>query len=1078
MIAPPIPQNDTLRVQSLKRLGLLDSETEERFDRLCRLASAHFKVPISTITLLDEGRQWFKAAIGLTCSETGREVSFCGYTILTDQPLIIADARQDIRFYDNPLVLGDPHLRFYAGIPLKTEDGYRVGTFCIMDSQPRILTEDELGRFRDLAAIVEDEMNAVGNRQSLKVLRHSEEGFAGAFHYAAIGIALVSPEGRWLKVNSSLCHLLGYSEPELMRLTFQDITHPDDLASSIARTRDLIAGKISTFQVEKRYLHRRGHPVWVALSVSLLRDQAGKPLYFIAQVQDITARKQAEANLAERTAQLDRIFALSPDMILIADFDGILQNVNPAVESILGLSRGELLGTRALDLLVPEDQPRGTEALGHVLSTGELLGFECRLQTKDGRQVCTEVNAVASAEEKRIYAIVRDLTERKLAQTEAEQVRVEQERILSAVEDGVLWIGPDRIIRFENPAARRMLGHEQGEIIGLDAHHAIHHSHPDGSDYSLEDCPVSRAMLDGQVHHVSDEVFWRKDGSSFAVDYTCTPVFNKGEPDGVVVTFVDITRRKASELEIQNARVAAENANRAKTDFLANMSHEIRTPLNGIIGMTDLIRGTNLTAEQRDFLETIHASGENLLMIVNDVLDFSKIEFGKLELDFHAFNLVDIIDEVVAILSHRVAAKKLDFLFTIAPEMPVDYVGDAMRIRQVLINLVNNAVKFTEKGSISIEVVPGSALSDDQPQKRRLLFSVRDTGIGIPPDRIHRLFQVFSQVDASTTRRYGGSGLGLAICKKLVEIMGGTVGVVSTPGEGSTFTFEIPLDLAHPSATNEPTASLFAGRRVLIVDDLEVNRRMLTSLISRWGLDGKVCSSPGQALEILQGEEYFDAALIDFQMPGIDGVMLARQIRLLPGRATLPLILVSSQTGHTSIEDLKRVGSSAVLAKPVRHNLLRSTLSEIWKPTDAIDLPAAPSQPPPQPAPPPLKILVAEDNVVNQRVAQKILQRLGYESDLADNGLKAVAAARAQRYDFIFMDVHMPEMDGLEATRQIRAASDVTGHPRIIALTADVLKGEREICLSAGMDDYITKPIRVEVLRKIFQPAAPVPTTA
>ena len=952
MIAPPLPENDAARLQSLRRIGLLDSAKEERFDRLCRIACSQFGVPIATITFVDENRQWFKSEIGLNCSETGREVSFCGHTILEDRPLIIPDARKDIRFYDNPSVQGPPYLRFYAGVPLKTEDGHLVGTFCIMNSQPRILAQAEIERLEDLAAIAEDEMNAVANRQSLDVLRRSEEGFAGAFYYAAIGIAMVSPEGRWLKVNPSLCAMLGYSEPEMVQMGPHDITHPDDMEATLDFRRDMLAGTISRFQMEKRYLHKKGHVIWVSLSISLLRNLAGEPLYFIAQTQDITARKQAES--------------------------------------------------------------------------------------------------------------------------EVERIRFEQERILTAIEDGVQWIGPDGLIRFQNPAACRMLGYEQNEIIGCHGHSVMHHSRGDCLPFPVEECPIYKTLRDGQPRQVADEVFWRKDGSSFAVDYTCTPVFDKGKPDGVVVTFVDITLRKASELEIQNARVAAETANRAKTDFLANMSHEIRTPLNGIIGMTDLIRGTTLTAEQRDFLETIHASGENLLMIVNDVLDLSKIEFGKLELDFHAFNLFDVVDEVVALLSHRVAAKKLDFFFTVAPEMPVDYIGDSLRIRQVLINLVTNAVKFTKKGSISIEVVPGAPLSADQPQKRSLLFSVRDTGIGIPADRIDRLFQVFSQVDTSTTRRYGGSGLGLAICKKLIEIMGGTVGVTSTPGEGSNFTFEIPLDLAHVVAVNEPTASLFAGRRVLIVDDIEVNRRMLSCLISRWALDWMVCSSPVRAMEILQGEEHFDAALLDFQMPDTDGIMLAREIRQLPGRATLPLILISSQTGETSIADLKKVGFSAVLAKPVRHNLLRSTLSEIWQPADVIDLPSAPSAE----TLPQLKILVAEDNVVNQRVAQKILQRLGYESDLAANGLKALEAARAKRYDFIFMDVHMPEMDGLEATRRIRADSEATGHPKIIALTADVLKGEREVCLSAGMDDYITKPIRVDILRNIFQPSALISSAA
>ena len=478
--------------------------------------------------------------------------------------------------------------------------------------------------------------------------------------------------------------------------------------------------------MEKRYLHKKGHVVWVALSVSLLRDAAEEPLYFIAQVQDITrARRDRE--------QLDRIFALAPDMILIAGFDQRFKQFNPAVEKVLGYSRKEFMEMLIFDIIAPEDIDAAHAAFHRAIAEGELNGYEARCRCRDGSTKWLEFNAVAVAGEEQIYVTGRDLTERKLAEQEMQRVRVEYEHILSAVGDGVHWLGPDGVIRFENPAANRLLGYQRGELIGRKAHATMHQFRTDGTVYPLEQCPIHESLHDGQVRHVSNEVFCRKDGTTFAVEYTCTPIFARGQRDGVVVTFVDITQRKTVELEMQNARVAAENANRAKTDFLANMSHEIRTPLNGIIGMTDLIKDTPLSPEQRDFIETIHASGENLLMVVNDVLDFSKIEFGKLELDFHAFNLLDLIDEVVALLNYRVAAKKLEFFFSIATGLPVDYIGDAMRIRQVLINLVNNAIKFTGKGSISIEVTEALAMPPDSLNRRKIRFSVRDTGIGIPP---------------------------------------------------------------------------------------------------------------------------------------------------------------------------------------------------------------------------------------------------------------------------------------------------------------------------------------------------------
>jgi PAS domain S-box-containing protein len=944
MTAPPLPFNETLRLKEVHRLGLLDSEAEERFDRLSRLTAHLFQVPIVLISLVDENRQWFKSSVGLEVCESGRDISFCGYTILERRPFVIPDALADPRFHDNPLVTGPPHVRFYAGIPLETDEELLVGTLCIIDHEPRIFTEEEIKLLQDVALLVRDEMNSLGHRQLLEVLRKNEEGFSGAFTYAAIGMALVAPDGHWLKVNNSLCNLVGYSEEELIQKSFQDITHPDDVENSLVEFRKLMAGKKASFHQEKRYLHKKGHVIWVSVSVSLLRDSEGAPLYFVAQTQDIT--------------------------------------------------------------------------------------------------------------------------ERKLAEKELERLRSEYERILSAVEDGVHWIGLDGRIKFENPAAARMLGYRISELIGRPAHSIMHHTRADGTPYEVDECFIHKTLHDGEVRRVHDEVFWRKDGTSFDVEYTCTPIQNKGLPSGAVVTFVDVTQRKKVELEMQNARLAAESASRAKTDFLANMSHEIRTPLNGIIGMTDLLNGTRLTPEQRDFLETIHASGENLLTIVNDVLDFSKIEFGKLELDYHAFSLLDLLDDVVGLLNFRVAKKKLDFLFSIDRGLPVDYLGDATRIRQVLINLVANAIKFTEQGEISIEVGASPPKPADQPNARRLQFRVRDTGIGIPEDRLDRLFKVFSQVDASTTRRYGGSGLGLAICQKLVEIMGGTIRVDSRPGEGSTFSFELPLELAQVQ-NPAPGTSVLAGRRVLIVDDNETNRRMLALQLARWDMTWVETSSAAEALEILR-TEHFDLALLDFQMPDTNGLMLARQIRQAAGHPSLPLVLVSSQTGDISMEELKQAGFSAVIAKPVRQNILRSSLQEVLSPAgppSAVHLAGLNGKGPHRP----IHILVVEDNVTNQKVAQQILKRLGYESDLAANGVEAVHAAESRSYDLILMDVHMPEMDGLEATRHIREKSALTGYPQIIALTADVLKGEREICLTAGMDDYITKPIKIEMLKVILE---------
>jgi len=809
------PVNESQRLEALQALHLLDTLPEERFDRITRLAARVLNVPIALVSFIDEKRQFLKSRHGLDMVETGRDGAFCAQTILETQPLVVPDAKHDARFADNTFVSGKPQVRFYAGCPILSPEGFPVGTLCVMDRQPRIPSGEDMQALRDLAHLVQNELAAD---------------------------------------RVTLAHQVQQKTEEALRL--------DE-----ARFREVV-------EIGDKF-------VW-----------------------EIT-------------------------------LEGKITYISERVEEVLGYTVEEMSRKSLFEDVVPEDAVIATAKFYYAVQKGQRFSdLEYRAQPKEGVPICLSVRGIPMHD-------------------------------------------------------------EDGELIGY-----------------------------------------------------------RGACE-------DITKRKKIQEEVVAAKESAENANRAKSEFLANMSHEIRTPLNAVVGMTGLLLVTELNTEQRNYTQTIRQNADALLTIISDILDFSKIESGNLDLENHPFDLSVLVEEAVDCVALQASEKEVELHWQIAPELPPGFNGDVTRLRQILVNLLSNAVRFTSVGDVSVVV----ERAENEGGAHFVLFSVWDTGIGIPADKVHRLFQSFSQIDASTTRKYGGTGLGLAISRKLSEMMGGFIWVESEEAKGSGFHVAVPLQEALPPKPLVPNPIL-KGKTLFIVASHQGVRLMLEAFAQKWGMQSVAVGTAADAMKKLRSSQSYHAILIEEDLPDQSGREFVHDVRRQRGASSGPAVLLCSMKQQAAWGEGLPPGFIACLTKPVHyqqlHDVLAFTLKgekltdKLMSSTRRIDGGLGQRHP--------MRILLAEDNVVNQKVATRILDQMGYRADVVQNGLEVIEALERQKYDVILMDLQMPDMDGLEATRQIRKQWTGPRRPWIIAMTANAMDSDQKMCFAAGMDGYLTKPVRIEAL--------------
>ncbi|MCX6266728.1 MAG: PAS domain S-box protein [Bacteroidetes bacterium] len=882
-----------------------------------------------------------------------------------------------------------------------------------------------------------------------------------AIEQSANTIIITNLQGNIEYANQRFTELTGYTfaevkgkNPRFLKSGFQDDAFYKNLWDTI------MLG--SEWKGEIYNKKKNGDFFWESTSIAPIKNQAGELISFIAVKEDITERKQTEKALNEAKEFAELIYKVIPSALFTVDCDQRITSWNKQAEKITGYSRQEMIGNTCHAFAESPCNERCGLFEPSIIKP--VLARECTLRNKSGEiiNISKNVDSLKDPQGNIIGGIESfdDITERKKVEKALFDSNQRYSNLVHKLPDLIIIHRMGKII-FANEAALSVMGATIEELL---------------------DCNIMDFIEEGSKATVIENLRKRTEGIEQVRDYEIKAVTRRGEVkdtiirsdniifDGepaVIAILIDITERKLIETALQTAKEEAERASRAKSEFLATMSHEIRTPMNGVIGMTELALTTNLSSSQRDYLESIQTSAYLLLDTINNILDFSKIEAGKLEIEHVEFNIYDVLEKSVDILTVKAFEKNLELLCEIEPGLPEFFYGDPLRIRQILVNFISNAIKFTEKGEIFISArkQPGYTSSGNE---IRILFSVKDTGIGIEESNQKNIFNQFTQADNSTTRKYGGTGLGLSISKMLTEIMNGSLIVESKFGVGSTFSFELPLTIAsdHEMTLEAPKPDI---SKVLVIDDNFTNLKIMKDMLTYWGIESVTCTSGKEALEVIktanETDSVFDLVIVDMHMPEMDGIAVAEKIREKHTHDRKPVIFMYSSVEKDNIIDkCKNLGIEKYLTKPVKMKDFFELLHEGKSKTHEKSNQTMINTENIFEVGPGKTILIAEDNSINMKLLSVMLLKTGVTVISAINGDEAIAQFKNNKLDLIFMDVHMPEKDGFQATKEIRKIELPGQRIPIIALTAIAMPGDREKCIDAGMDDYLSKPFRKDDL--------------